>query len=488
MKKAIFLCNFEYFGIETLKYLIDFGIEAQLVSYRNKSFKGSIHNLAPNAFLLSYEDIIRAKFPRDFLLGGFAGIPVDPKIIESLAFYERIFLPMMHRLNYSNLSVLKLAEYYYKYLTFWNGVFSFLKPEIIFFHNTPHEGSNFVAYALAKYYGIQTLMPEKVLFRNKYFIINDMFNFPKFDKKLFLKNIKKDKVSIGIDLELVKSIQLNYLKAFDKKEKPFLHKRVTKLLGRYFSSNNLDLDPIFSLQSRYPNHLISFFLNYRAKLKVSALRQHCKRISSIPNLNCKFIYFPLHLQPERTTLPMGKIFYSHQVVLDYILSAAPKDWKVYIKEHPRQFTRQEIYAPLVRDKMFYRDLLADSRVSLISETFDSQELIKSAICVATINGTSGWEAIVQGKPVCLFGNPWYVECPEIFRVSKHSIYDLKKYLNAIDIGKIKIDLDEVSYYATWVKKYLCTDGALKISNLTSEEALSNSKVLAEAFFDSISDT
>ena len=45
------------------------------------------------------------------------------------------------------------------------------------------------------------------------------------------------------------------------------------------------------------------------------------------------------------------------------------------------------------------------------------ELTKKSQAVATIVGAAGWEATLWSKPAIIFGYPWYLDCPDIFRVS-----------------------------------------------------------------------
>jgi len=220
-----------------------------------------------------------------------------------------------------------------------------------------------------------------------------------------------------------------------------------------------------------------------AKYSVNKLKNWYQNKAVVPDLSCKYIYFPLHLQPERTTLPMGRYFWNHQVVIDYLIASLPFGWKIYLKDHPRQFTRSELYVSLARDKEFFNNLTKNPSVDLINLEFDSNKLIDSSMCVATITGTVGWEALLKNKPVCVFGYPWYVNCPEIFKVESNSL--LKKYFQKVNNGDIRINTNTINAYAYWIKEELCYKAALNPSHVKEEDKKANSIAIAKAILDAI---
>ena len=76
--------------------------------------------------------------------------------------------------------------------------------------------------------------------------------------------------------------------------------------------------------------------NFRLKLMRELKR--CE-ISKLP---IKFVYLPLHYQPEATTVP-GAGFYSDQhVLIDAVSSCLPKDVFLVVKEHPTQLLKHNL--------------------------------------------------------------------------------------------------------------------------------------------------
>ena len=172
-------------------------------------------------------------------------------------------------------------------------------------------------------------------------------------------------------------------------------------------------------------------------------------------------------------------------MIDSLVSAIPDNCKIYIKDHPRQFTRPKKSANtlLVRDIEFYERLIENKNVYLIDLEYDSGELAKSSMCVATITGTAGWEALLKGTPVCVFGYPWYVNCPEIFKFE--TLEGLKIYLNKIFKGDIEVNQENLNAYSYWLKEELCYSAALD-TQIVDENTEENSIAIAQAMIDAVS--
>ena len=122
------------------------------------------------------------------------------------------------------------------------------------------------------------------------------------------------------------------------------------------------------------------------------------------------------MQPERTTMPNGGDFWTQLLVLRNLLYGLPQGWKIYVKEHPRQFTRTIVKFSMARCIEYYQSIIKDPCVQLIPHEYNSTPLLKSSRCVATITGTVGWEAAQKGKPVLCFGQAWYRNCPGVYPI------------------------------------------------------------------------
>jgi len=134
----------------------------------------------------------------------------------------------------------------------------------------------------------------------------------------------------------------------------------------------------------------------------------------------KYVYFPLHYQPERTVNPDGGVFFDYMFTLRILSESLPEGWKLYVKEHTSQFSYM-LSGERGRTVQDYDEILKLHNTILIPSNADSRELIASSQAVATITGTAGWEAVILGKPILYFGYPWYQDCPgthQIFSVQQ----------------------------------------------------------------------
>ena len=124
----------------------------------------------------------------------------------------------------------------------------------------------------------------------------------------------------------------------------------------------------------------------------------------VPGPDERFVYFPLHLQPEATTSPMGGVFVEQGLAVETLARALPPGWKVVVKENPAQR-----YAK--RDRGFYQHLGSIPQVHLVHRDAPTFDLIERSEAVATITGTAGWEALFLGKPSIVFGRAFYRDAP-----------------------------------------------------------------------------
>ena len=200
----------------------------------------------------------------------------------------------------------------------------------------------------------------------------------------------------------------------------------------------------------------------------------------MPGAETPFVYFPLHLQPEATTLPMGDIFVDQYLAVEMLARALPSGWVVVVKEHPVQRLAK-------RDYNFYQRLGRMPQVRLVSRSTDTFMLNQSSRAVASITGTSGWEALFMGKPVLVFGNAYYRGAPGTVSVDDpaelaarlaeierntfaiRKMDDLVRFLAAIDRCSLEGNVDKnflrdsdlseqqsVDRYAAALKRLLAT--------------------------------
>ena len=140
------------------------------------------------------------------------------------------------------------------------------------------------------------------------------------------------------------------------------------------------------------------------------------------DLNEKYVYFPLHFEPERTTNPDGGEYHDQFKALVKLREFVPENIKIIVKEHPSQ-----IYVgnkgSRGRSPLFYQLIKNINGVKFVDFNLNSIELIKKSELVVSITGTVALEAAILGKKSITFGSVWYDKCPNIFLFEDLISYD-----------------------------------------------------------------
>lgn len=112
-----------------------------------------------------------------------------------------------------------------------------------------------------------------------------------------------------------------------------------------------------------------------------------------------FVFFPLHYEPEASTLVHASYFDNQLEVVSNLARSLPGGWELVVKEH--------FYMAGQRRLGFYRDVQRIPNVRLSALSVPTNELIQTAAAVAVITSTCGLEASLIGRPVVMFGDyPW----------------------------------------------------------------------------------
>ena len=389
---------------------------------------------------------------------------------------EKISLKMMDRID--NSGTLKHSDrvnLYYDHLNYWINVFEEIKPDILFMVSTPHQIYDYILYEICKFKGIKTIMFGLGFDLNLIYIKNDFevgsgFAFDDYNKCLKKKNIT-NKISKRSQL-LIDNIQNKYEDAIPKKVMDQIEQKSVNLMYQFF---------IYILKRILKNLLFFLFcIKYLIISKHNKLKKITSLITEIKvwnydniiskiriflikkyynslclkeiNFKCSYVYLPLSYQPELASSPEGDIFVDQLLMIKLIALNLPKDWKLYIKEHPVQFTYNLGTNANVRSLEFYDKIKFYKNVELIPMNITPFSLIDNAKAIATITGTSGWEALLRKKPVLYFGYPWWHGCYGSFFISNSR--DIK---NAFKIIKTSFVYNEekIKLFINLIEKYSC---------------------------------
>jgi hypothetical protein len=208
------------------------------------------------------------------------------------------------------------------------------------------------------------------------------------------------------------------------------------------------------LESKQYNPLNPFKFNSLKRLKLINTRR--KNLTDELKMNKndsvsleeKFVYFGLHYEPERTTLPDGGIFHDQFLAILKLRELVPNNIKIYIKEHPSMFYKST-WGYKGRSPIFYNLLNNIYNVEILGNEHKSLELIRACMFTATISGTVGFESAVIGKQALIFGDCWYKGCPNTVTWTENLefTYLINKKLSdkneIIDFIKLKLENESV---------------------------------------------
>ena len=247
------------------------------------------------------------------------------------------------------------------------------------------------------------------------------WNNREINKKIFI-SLLKDKIKIIFQkYKLLYYIFYSFRNGLSLIYKPF------KKAG--LKSREISYSSIFPIRNRWEilfRNLRHGFAQFRNELYMKNF------YSNIKFQEKDFIYFPLHMQPEATTVPLGLVWSDQLSLIEYLSQALPS-YEIIVKEHPNQY-RYDFRKEKIRSLEFYRSISKIKNVHLIDINVDSILLTKYSCAVAGISGSNQWESIIRFKPVLQFSE----------QITSKINYCIN--INKISINKLETKLEEVINY------------------------------------------
>lgn len=366
--------------------------------------------------------------------------PPSADLLKDLLECESTVLTMMTRFDFKNMPLIKKKHLYYKHVQYWNGLINKMKPDVIIFTDIPHFVYNYVLYSLAKLNNIPVIMVAAAYRFDELLVLHD---YKKAGAHIFeeYERIKNEKHEIG---ELSKEAQEYYLKSINpamdstpvyKKlidarinRSPRILPKISSVLRnlvtlRIFHTTYYYIKSLRKMKKALSNIDRDDSINYKNVFylkKFQRIKEGYKKeyenLQVEVDFDKKYLYFPLHFQPECTTSPQAGVYVDQILIVKTLAASLPDDWLIYIKEYAAQWDPNNFRTHLYRYEGYYEEMAAFKNVRLISPEVSTFDLIKSSQAVVTAAGTAGWEALVRTKPVLLFGYPWYMHCDGVFHI------------------------------------------------------------------------
>lgn len=294
------------------------------------------------------------------------------------------------------------------------GLFSFFeeifsKTQIDFYYSeTIATLQCYIAYLVGKYYGVKYI--AQMCARGSLDSTYHYFVREEYQYNSKLNNKYLDVVYSDEEIKFAESV----LKEFEEKDCPPPAMQMVRTKPRI--DKQFLLAPIKYVKGRLNKELndpysYMYYKGYREALNPIIFYVHyqkCKKYYNEANFSEKYVYYPLHYQPEASTCVCAQKYEKQLFFIDSLAKSLPADTVLYVKEH---------YALIGhRDPQFYIELQKYPNVKMINPWESSRKLIENAVAVTTLTGTAGLEAMLLRKPVFVAGNAVYETAPGIIKV------------------------------------------------------------------------
>jgi hypothetical protein len=140
-------------------------------------------------------------------------------------------------------------------------------------------------------------------------------------------------------------------------------------------------------------------VTYAVRRLRARMRKHFFDIRDLAALPARFVYYPLHFQPEASLTSRDAYFVDQLRAVDLIRSKIPSDLMLVAKEHPAMKG--------IREPRFYSELRARAGVLLADYALPNAELVRRAALTVSISGTAVLEALLLGKSSLLLGHAFF---------------------------------------------------------------------------------
>ena len=367
---------------------------------------------------------------------------------------ERIFLYYKNFHKFSNDEILNILEQECRFL---EDTLEEIKPDY-FFTKMPSLHHQELIFQMCKSMGIKVIAMNFTLLAQKCMLSQDNSELDFHT----IQNIPDEKI-MSFD-EIQNELKTSSLvKQLDTKLVIPQNSLLNKINSMFeyvlkFESNNTKTHYTYYGRSKKKvlfYYIIDFLRNKKRKKFIE------KNLIKDSKFSEPFVYFPLHMEMERTTLIGAPYFINQIEIIRSVAKSLPIDFKLYVKEHPGQILRGW------HSEKEYEEIMNIPNVRLFHPDIPNDVLYKNCSVVFTIAGTAGFEAACYEKPSVTMVRLNYSDLP--------SVTLLDNFSELHDLFKIKL---KEKVFAKDVSKFL----NLFKANVSNFDWANFSKKLSEEFF------
>ena len=382
---------------------------------------------------------------------------------------ERFFYRFNRFYKFSRDQILSILEQECK---FFEKILDEINPECLVMLDPPVHHSKLL-HDMASRRGVRTLSMYTSRIGPTSIVHTDhMFNF----EKLYLE--AKGSIT-NFDTLRQKWNTANYTdtikRLIDIKEDDSKIKQIDMLMDYLFNSSSSNKETHYTYYGRSKSRVLRDAIKITTRKKS---RKHFidKNLIKEPDVNSKFVYFPLSDEEEGQILHYSS-FHTNQIEsVRHIAKSIPIDYKLFVKEHPARGIRGW------RTIEEYNELLDVPNVVLLHPSVNQQKLFENCSLVVTLRGTAGLEAAFYEKPTIVFGDIFYSVLPSVYQVkhlsnlpelirsalnSKVNPIDVDRFFDLVTANSVKFN--ELDYYSLLYTEFF--HGGKLVDTEISEEKM-----------------
>lgn len=415
--------------------------------YHDDGSRTSVPEAFPDIIYQGYHEGWKGIFPPE-IESRYAEGALDIDELNELSRYELQAIRMMDRMDpdRASFNFMERQRHFRNLLRYWSGCINWLKPDAVISAVVPHRVFDYALYLLCKNRGIPYLCFRESAFPGRNIPVTDIFgigdilddSYRKFRESSESAEELRKRLPTGI-LERMDKVKQDYSTAEPEYMKRNLtsHKKTAGVVGlsKKFIKDISESGDLYLGQHGVIKQGMSYLKEAgvppeKSKLSVAkyaalkvknnrykkGLKAHYESLVTAPDWDQPFVILNLHYQPEMTSNPSGDVFTDQTLAVDVLSRHLPDGWHIYVKEHRTQFySHREGHTGRIAG--FYDDLVRFPKVRLLPLDTDPFTCIRNSKAVCTITGTTGWEGMVMGKPVIVFGLAWYEKNRNVHRVT-----------------------------------------------------------------------
>lgn len=185
----------------------------------------------------------------------------------------------------------------------------------------------------------------------------------------------------------------------------YLRRDRLETIGTLLRHSRMDGRHAFQIGNPVQHYVNLFKRNVARKFRARWLKTYYEPVVQ----GEKYLVYPLHFHPESSTSVLAGTYLNEYEVIRNIAFNLPTGITLYVKDH--------LSAYGYPSKEFYRRLKKLPNVRVVAPEEPAKTLVKNSAGVITLTSTMGYEALLLGKTVFLYGSVFYEHHKSVIKVS-----------------------------------------------------------------------